>query len=72
MKLERRFYTPLRGPKDSQLILTPETDGETALLDSFFGDDLSNFDNKPISASLHTSDDFKPYIRIINLKHGKT
>jgi hypothetical protein len=65
MRLERRFYTPLRGPKDSMLILTPDNDAEVALLDHFFGDDLAAFDNQVVSLTLCTDDMFVPYMKIL-------
>ena len=65
MKIEFRFASPLRDPKDRQLLLIPETHGEVASLDAFFGNDASNFENRRIlNVRLCTSDEWKPYLRI--------
>lgn len=59
MRIEQRFI-----PKDRQMILVPETDGEIAAVDSFFGESVETFNSKPINAFLCIDDAFKPYIRI--------
>lgn len=61
-KIEIRFSSPLRDPKDKQLVIIPEKVREIAILDSFFGD---NF--RLIKGEFCIDDSFKPYIRIYSL-----
>lgn len=59
MKLEIRNFKNAR-----HLLLIPESDGEVAMIDNYFGDDPATYNCSRIMVTLNISDDFKPYIRV--------